>query len=387
MGKKLKLREARRHDAARAVSAVLEAHSKHNIRPRAAEQLSDLDRRYSAQVECLSASAIRAPEAWRCRLKSRLDARRFIDFVRFVFAKYSVPQHLEDTWVEPFEDEFVDRLAPLGPAGGHSGARPDLRNWYIIVAQGGSLYRQAAHPWLSKLETHHFLNPPPDVTSVRGAFWYAYARAQTDDMRAARDVAMTKLGQFSVASSFWKEVARFFARNPAPVATMNDLIDYLYVARQADERFSLKGRALPALRRRMEEWHRALHKDQAIGGGTWPGRAIPNIDYTVGSEHRKAIWRFRQITTGNGLFREGQQMRHCVAGYKHLCMNGMVSIWSLTSEFPIGHLNRGVTIEVRQDGTVAQCRGFANRLPYGNEVVMVKRWAGDYGLTWAALER
>jgi hypothetical protein len=63
------------------------------------------------------------------------------------------------------------------------------------------------------------------------------------------------------------------------------------------------------------------------------------------------------------LFREGQRMHHCAASYKHLCMNGQVSIWSLTSEFPLGHINRGVTVEVRNDSAVVQCRGFANRLP------------------------
>jgi hypothetical protein len=387
VGKKLKLREARRRHAEHAVRAVLEAHSKHNVRPHAVQQWGDFGPHACAEVDRLRAWVIRDPETWRCRIKSRSNDKRFIDLVRFAFAKYPVPSHLENVWVEPFDDDFVDRLPPRGAARGDAGSRPDLRRWHVIVAQGGSLYRQAAHPWLSKLETHHFLNPPPGAASLRQAFWYAYARGQTDDARVARDVAMTKLDQFSVAASFWKDVARFLARNPAMVATMNDLIDYLHVAKQTDERFSLKGRTLPALLRRMEEWHRELHKHQVIGGGVWSGRAIPDIDYKAGGEHRKAIWRFRQILTGNGLFREGQQMRHCVAGYKHLCMSGAVSIWSLTSEFPIGCVNRGVTIEVRQDGTIAQCRGFANRLPYGNEVVMVKRWAREFGLNWAALER
>jgi hypothetical protein len=68
-------------------------------------------------------------------------------------------------------------------------------------------------------------------------------------------------------------------------------------------------------------------------------------------------------------------------------MNGQVSSWSLTSEFPLGHINRGVTIEVRNDGAIVQCHGLANRLPYGNEVAAVKRWANEYGLRWAAIER
>jgi len=168
---------------------------------------------------------------------------------------------------------------------------------------------------------------------------------------------------------------------------MNDLIDYLRVAKTENAGMSLKGRSLHALQRRREEWHRALRKHNAIGGGSWAGRPIPDVDYEAGSEKKKAVWRFRQIKTGNELFREGQRMHHCVASYKQLCMNDQVSIWSLTSEFPLGHINRGVTIEVRKDCAIVQCRGFANRLPYGNEVAMVKRWAAEYGLRWAAIER
>ena len=137
----------------------------------------------------------------------------------------------------------------------------------------------------------------------------------------------------------------------------------------------------------MEEWHRALGKQQAISGGSWEGRAIPDVAYEAGPEHRKAIWRFRQIKSGNELFREGQRMHHCVASYKSLCTHGEVSIWSLTCEYPPGHINKGVTIELRKGGTIVQCRGFANRLPYANEVTMVKRWASAHALSWQALER
>ena len=68
-------------------------------------------------------------------------------------------------------------------------------------------------------------------------------------------------------------------------------------------------------------------------------------------------------------------------------MSADISIWSLTCEFPIGRLNRAVTIELRNDGSIVQCRGFANRLPYANEVTVVKRWAAEHGLEWKALER
>jgi hypothetical protein len=311
--------------------------------------------------------------------------RRFIDLMRFSFARYRVAAHLENAWIDEFTDDLVDRVGelPYTPVA----HRVDLRRWYLVAAQGGSLYKQHTSPYLTKLETHHFLAAPEEVTSSQQALWYAVARAQTARCEIARRVGQSQLVRHSIASTWWREVARFFARNPVPLHEMNDLIDYLRVARAENAGMSLKGRSLQALQRRREEWHRALCKHNAIGGGSWAGRPIPDVDYEAGSEKKRALWRFRQIKTGNELFREGQRMHHCVASYKRLCMSDQVSIWSLTTEFPLGRINRGVTIEVRKDSSIVQCRGFANRLPYGNEVAAVKRWAKEYGLCWAAIER
>jgi len=387
MGKKLKSREARRRDVDRAICAVLEAHSKRDVGPRAIERYDHFKAEYHDKIKALRGYALRAPEDWRCRIKSRSEERRFIDLVRFSLARYRVAAHLENAWIDRFTDDLVDRVGELPEVQPMPGSRPDLRRWYLVAAQGGSLYKQCTSAYLTKLETHHFLAVPDDVTSSQQALWYAVARAQNERCEIARRIGQSQLVRHSIASTWWKEVARFFARNPVPLHEMNDLIDYLRVAKTENAGMSLKGRSLHALQRRREEWHRALRKHNAIGGGSWAGRPIPDIDYEAGSEKKKALWRFRQIKTGNELFREGQRMHHCVASYKRLCMNEQVSIWSLTTEFPLGHINRGVTIEVRKDGAIVQCRGFANRLPYGNEVAAVKRWANEYGLRWAAIER
>ncbi len=79
-------------------------------------------------------------------------------------------------------------------------------------------------------------------------------------------------------------------------------------------------------------------------------------------------------------------MRHCVASYKASCLDGQTSIWSVTCEYPIGQVNRSVTLELRGE-TLVQCRGFANRPPYDNEATIVKRWAEDNGLIWRSRER
>jgi PcfJ-like protein len=324
---------------------------------------------------------------WRCRIKSRSDEKRFLDLVRFCFARYRMPAHLERAWVEDLGDDFVDKITAPDPANARRAGAPDLTRWYLIAAQGGSLYKQATHPYLSKLETHHLLTAPDEITSAREAMWYAVARAQTDSRASALKVARSKIAGYSIASSWWKEVARFFARNATTIHEIGDVVDFLFVAKQQNDAFTLKGRTLATLRRRMEDWHRTLRRSQSIGDGAWTGSPLHDVEYQTGNEHHRAIWRFRQIKTGRELFREGERMHHCVATYKFACMRGDISIWSLTSEFPIGRRNRGVTLEVTKGGQIVQCRGFANRLPYGNEVTMVKRWAAAHGLTWPGFER
>jgi PcfJ-like protein len=390
MGKKNRAREARRLQDDHIAWAVLKSHSqieKASAPARAAACFDDFGNDYRKKVDALRGYALRPPTDWRCRIKSRSEEKRFLDLVRFSFARYRVAAYLERAWIAEIDDDFVDQVTAPNPADMRRAGAPDMRCWYLVAAQGGSLYKQQAHPWLSKQECHHFLTAPADVGSLRQAMWYAVARAHADNRDAAFKVARSKIAGYSIASSWWKEVARFFARNPTTIHEIGDLVDFLFVAKQEDGAFTLKGRTLATLHRRMDDWHRTLRRSQTIGGGAWAGSPLPDVDYKTGKDHHRAIWRFRQIKTGNELFREGQRMHHCVASYKFACVHGYISIWSLTSEFPIGRLNRGVTLEVTKDGRIVQCRGFANRLPYGNEVTMAKRWAGEHGLTWASPER
>ena len=386
MGKKIKWREARRRASEEVVAARLRAHSRTESGPAFIGSYDQFTAFYQAKIEQYRGFALRMPEHWRCRLRSRSPEKRFVELVRFTFAKYPVARHLEDAWVADTH-AFADRVGVPARRNDDIFAGPDFCRWYIDVAQGRSLYREAAHVFMSKLETHHFLNAPEDLGSSQRAFWYAYARAQTSDFHVAHRVARSKLAGFPAGIEFWKEVARYFARNPLSVLEMNDLIDFFDAAKAEDDGFSLRGRTLDALRRRMDEWHRTLRRRDIVCGGSWVGHPLPDLTYETGDEPRRAIWRFRQIRTGNDLFREGQRMHHCVATYKHRCISADISIWSLTCEFPIGKLHRGVTLELHNNGEIVQCRGFANRLPYANEVSVVKRWAREYGLTWCAMER
>jgi hypothetical protein len=65
--------------------------------------------------------------------------------------------------------------------------------------------------------------------------------------------------------------------------------------------------------------------------------------------------------------------------YQDRCIAGEASIGSLTCEFTDGSRHNGATIELERDGTIVQCRGFANR---SLNAAMVRRWAEAFGLRW-----
>ena len=264
MGERIKLREAQRRATAEAIAARLRAHARPKSNPAFIDAYCGFDLSYRERIESYRKLALRAPEDWRCRLRCRAPERRFLELVEFSFARYGVADHLKNAWLAApnARDDLTIALAA------DQDGIPDLRRWYIIAAQGGSLHKEATHRYLTKLETHHFVGAPAEVTTTAHAFWYAIARAQTDDAEVALKVSRSKLARFPVVAPFWKDVARFFARHPIAILEMNDLTDYLHVALQEDPRFSLKGRSLLALRRRMAEWHRILQTSPPADAGT-----------------------------------------------------------------------------------------------------------------------
>src|SRR6476660_6754284 len=277
MGKRTKLREAQKLAAEHAIAARLREHSGAKKRPGFIEIYCDFPSRYRERIERYRAYALRAPESWRCRLRARSPERRFLDLVRSTFAAYPVAQHLENAWLSDPQTEVNPMGAPGGDFDEEFLGPADFRRWYIAVAQGDSLYAEAIHGYMTRIETHHFVNAPDDIGVTQRAFWYAFARAQTHDPAVALRVSRTRLVGFGVDCKFWQDAARFFARNPTGVLEMNDLIDFIEAAWQADETFSLAGRTLPALRERMNAWHRAVRR--TADGLAWAGAALPNTSY------------------------------------------------------------------------------------------------------------
>ena len=337
------------------------------------------------------ADILRDACAWRPQMKTRDAARLRLAAARYLFARYTVAEHLERIWVDCSgleRDEIVLR-----------------KRWYIVAAGGGSLYRAGAGAWLSRKEVHAFLNPPPHL-GFEAAIWQAIARSYSDDAVIVLRIARSRIAQTPRAElGFWREVVRFFCAHPTTVEEMDDLRDYIADCHARNPEFSLKGRTLASLCRQMRQWHRDLEAIQRIevarhraeaararargrvlvpeanGGGNWPGAAIADWSWSpAAKDHsRREEYRVIQLRTAADLVAETRAMHHCVASYAAKCIAGNASIWSLRCR-AAGQTERLLTIELDRQNRAIQVRGFANRPPRTEERKLLERWARARGI-------
>jgi len=330
-----------------------------------------------------SGETVRDPQAWQPQMKTRDTARLRLAAARHLFALYPVPSMLERIWIDD---------------AGLEAAEVRLRkHWYVVAARGGSLYKAGASQWLTRKEVHAFLNPPAGL-GFDEAFWHAIARSSLDAPGAALAIARSKIARMPRAETgFWREVARFFCANPAPVETIDDLCDYLAHCRRADPGWRIEGRTLSSLSRRMHEWHRdiaaierieAIRRRAARGSRAsavdqaWSGSPLADWEWTPSAKDAKARGeRFvvRQLTRAEDLVMESRAMRHCVSTYAGKCIAGRASIWSLR-RCTKASVDRLLTIEVDPQRCAVQVRGFANRLARADEQQVLERWAKARGI-------
>jgi hypothetical protein len=329
-------------------------------------------------------AAVRDPNAWHPQMKTRDAARLRLAAARHLFALYPVPAALERIWIDD-AGLGVDEVRLR-------------RHWYIVAACGGSLYKAGASEWLTRKEVHAFLQSPADL-GFDEALWHAMAGSYTTDAAMALRIARSKIARAPRSQiDFWRAVARFFCAHPAPAETIDDLCDYLAECRRRDRRYSLEGRTLASLTRRMHEWHRdvaAIERIEAMrrrarGHGAsplpadaaWRGWALADWEWVPSAKDAKAKgerYVVRQLKQAEDLVMESRAMRHCVSSYAGKCIAGHASIWSLR-RCTKDRIDRLLTIEVDPQHRAVQVRGLANRLAYPDERNVLERWAQSRGI-------
>ena len=352
--------------------------------------------RYSRQF-------VRTPDSFSLRTRSSHRSKQALEMARHLFCRFRVPRVLEQAW-----EAYLGMPSRLGvelPRQGQVRHQPDrraalperrpsnpnlkavdFRDWFVCIGTGGSLYKDHTKGFLTKKETHAFLGASPDLDLCQAVI-YAVARCAGAMDGAALRLARSKLSE-KPFGDFWFDVVRFFClpdHMPASIAQVNDLVDYFHSRQVEDRDFRVLGtsQSLPAMLRRMEQWHRALARAKDLSGLTWEGVALPDHSIEQKDPENKQLtitWTFHQITTGKELAAEGTAQRHCVFGYKTSCARGDCSIWSLTRTDAYGVKARRLTIEVNRYGVIVQKRGLANRLPRPDEEHVVGQWAAKYNL-------
>lgn len=174
---------------------------------------------------------------------------------------------------------------------------------------------------------------------------------------------------------FIRELMLFFERNQAELrgARLSHLIDYIENERRNRPDFSLKGRSLAALLRRMEAWHEELGqlKELKFKANSWLPCGIQPFHQAIKKQEAYVI---EEINTQYDLIEEGRVMRHCVASYVDGCIEGRHSIWSLFKQTSSGSV-RLLTIQVNHRKSIVQACGPHNRQPTKQEQQLLKKWA------------
>ena len=340
---------------------------------------------------------IRPPENFSLRSRSSNRSKHVLEMARYLFGRYRVPKIMDQAWDLYAKPSKNDRSllprrgeVPNGPvvaAKNPNLTRINFRHWYVCLATGGSLYKEHTKNFLTKKETHIFLSVAHEIDACQAVIYSVARAAGLSDGHSLR-LARSKLSHKEF-TPFWFDCVRFFALQgnlPSSLPQVNDLVDFVQAKHAEDRNFRLLGssQSLPAVLRRMEEWHRALARTKDLLGIEWPGVDLPDFTFEQNDPEKKnskIYWAVTQITSGKKLAEEGSSMRHCVLGYKTRCVSGACSIWSLTRWEEFGSPVRRLTIELSSSGQIVQKRGLANRMPRPDEENVVSKWALARGLS------
>lgn len=345
---------------------------------------------------------IRAPGDWTPKTRTKDPARKKIEMLRHLFARYPVPRFLELDWfrtydeVEEEENEYspwrhIKRDLSHHRQTGISGIErfDRFHDWYVAAAQGRSLYRTLAKGFLTKRQTHYFLKAPDHFDATAAAWWAKAMSASRGDVGVAERIARSPIGAVDVLNpaenAFWSSAVEFFSRNRTDIHVLSDLTDYIRAIREEKPGWSFRKRSLASLIRRSAEWHRYIARQKTYAHTTWAGMDLPDWEVTLGGNDpaSRRVYRFQQILTGKDLAAEGRAMRHSVSIYHDPCQQSLTSIWSMTvttnrNGFP--ETKRALTVQLDRTGLVRQSRGFGNRLARPDEVAALKEWCRTFKL-------
>lgn len=320
-------------------------------------------------------------EEW--RPDSHNTRRQFTSLARHLLAEYHVPAFMDEAWFKG--DTLIAR---------------EQQDWFLHIGRGQNIRTAELPVRLTKMMAHHFLQAPADH-SIEAALRYGQIRGLGGDDALVRAVVATRLGEGFEHEEFWLSVLHFFVNNPLlDHVHVGPIVDYVHHRKfvpaedeaPAEPEFSMKGRGVIPLLRRVEAWHDELARAARRPPRQWEPSGFGAFrTLETDGEEVLACWSVQEVLTSQELNEEGKAMRHCVASYGGSCARGQISVWSMqVEEYPTHIRRRVMTIAVNNARkSITQARGRCNRLPGAKDSTIrlnkaptiLKQWARQEGLT------
>lgn len=315
---------------------------------------------------------LREPDTWKPQGKGRETL--FRSLCEHLFAKFPMPPFLWSAFFEDDAEQFALFVA--------------------FVAGGGSVYEGVKTGLLqvplTRKMCHDLMQTPSDIGFFK-AIRRVEVRAFGGDPRFLAAWMSSQAGRrlhTPADEAFWVTVIEWFSKNPmVDPNQIGPLVDYIIYRRRQQVDFSMKGRALLALFRGMEEWHGHLAKEKAIHGTSFKPTGWKPFEQTKGyrtkeGNHIQETWRVEELLTSKALGEEGRVLSHCVYSYAWSIEKGQTSIWSMNLESPETEgKEKRMTIELRNDlRRIVQFRGKFNRQATSREFQVLTDWAHLNGL-------
>lgn len=250
--------------------------------------------------------------------------------------------------------------------------------WLLTVLKGESIAKKLKGV-LTKKEAHWFLKAPEQNTVNQNLFWAKCAAAGIPEtMCQFLTEHLWSPENERLMGDRLPDILRFYATFQSNLRgyALRNITDFVRdVIRNRS--FSFKGRTYGSMAKLSYDWHRTGFNGAVEHRQNWRPLFTSLWEIEMFGLNVRAI----ELTNNRMLGEEGRKQRHCVFTYTHGCVQGYERIVSMRFSGPCREVSR-LTIEIwPKSKTVVQVRGFANREPTEEEMKVVRRWAGDHGLT------
>jgi hypothetical protein len=255
------------------------------------------------------------------------------------------------------------------------------KEWFAYVLRGNHLMTAENLPIrLTRSAAHRFRCLDDENYTVTQGILFSGIDSLVNDVSFSRQV-VNSIRDITQAE-FWIKTMSLLHRNGLPSRHVNEVMDYIaHKVFVEGIPLDLKRKKISNLLVDVHAWHQQVNE---IKIRSTIKKNLPNSgveDYLL--EFEGETFEISQIRKEIDLYKEGQNLSHCVYTYKGSCYNGRCYIFSLRILENEEQKKPLITLELRNK-QVVQARGKFNRVPNETEAHVIQLWAKEMGFSYVA---